>query len=374
MIDTDDTTTTESAGSRSPRVLTNAVTGRLPWVTSCAWLTVAAVCPLVFLGALVTTMKAGMVDERAFVSPHQSIPELWQGGRGLGFGIEHSHRLAGWFAGLCGIQLAIVCWFTQSGGSRWLGLVALGLISFQGVLGYFRVALNSWWGPNLAWIHGCFAQVVFAVLVGLAVLLSRTRNRFRGTGFLARPSSAPGRQYDDADARRLDGLGSPSHENDLTPRVAPATTDRVHRWALVCVALVLCQLILGGVIRHESSLIVARVHLIGSFVVVIALVRLARLALREKEVYHGWSWLLMGLLTLQVLLGVEAGVNWMARYFNPTFDESFGLMLMRTSHYFIGSLLFAVTAVLALRPLPATGWQPALREAGELHSLQGGAA
>ena len=255
-------------------------------------------------------MKAGMVDDRAFVSPHQSIPELWQGGRGRGFSIEHSHRLAGEFAGLCSILFAVVCWFTKTKGSRWLGLIALALISFQGLIGYFRVALNSWWGPNLAWIHGCFAQVVFAVLVGLAILASRT-----------------------------------------TPRGEVLRTPRITRWALICLALVLGQLILGGVIRHEPSLLVARIHLIGAFIVTVALVHLARLALREKEIYRGWPWLLMGLLTLQVLLGVEAGINWMARYFDQTYasSEPFGLMLMRTSHYFVGSLLFAVTTVLAIR-------------------------
>lgn len=293
------------------------------WLTWCAWLTVTAVCPLVFLGALVTTMKVGMADSRPFVPPHQVIPELLQGEQGSGWKIEHSHRLAGWFAGLCSIVLAVVCWFSRAKrGYRWLGVLALALISLQGILGYARVAYHSWWGPNLAWIHGCFAQVVFAMLVGLAVLMS--------DWWRVQPA-----------------LGAGGHAMRI--------------WSASCLLLLFVQLVLGGVIRHQPSLLMARLHFLAAFLVVVALLRLAVMALREPGVF-GWSpWLMLGFLTLQVLLGVETGINWMARYFNSALasQEPFGLLLMRTSHYFVGSLLFASTAVLALqafkKAVPAMG-------------------
>src|SRR5581483_6215596 len=53
---------------------------------------------------------------------------------------------------------------------RWLGWLALGMVSAQGVLGIFRVKLNALAGTDLALVHGLFAQLVLATLVGVAVV------------------------------------------------------------------------------------------------------------------------------------------------------------------------------------------------------------
>ena len=57
--------------------------------------------PLLFLGALVTTMRSAW-SISAVVSPlrRRSVRELSGDEHGLGWLIEHGHRLAGWFAGL----------------------------------------------------------------------------------------------------------------------------------------------------------------------------------------------------------------------------------------------------------------------------------
>src|SRR5947199_158364 len=58
-------------------------------------------------------------------------------------------------------------------GLAWLGSAALAGVMVQGMLGGFRVRLNALFGTDLAVVHGCFAQVVFALLVGLAYLVHR---------------------------------------------------------------------------------------------------------------------------------------------------------------------------------------------------------
>ena len=183
------------------------------WLTLLAWATVAVVCPLLFLGALVTTMGVGMADQRPMVrTPFQSIYEMLFGDRqDAGFRVEHIHRLAGWLAGLCGILLAISSWFFEPRrGYRWLGLLAVTLIGVQGMLGYYRVAFNALIGPNLAWIHGCFGQIVFAILVGVALAYS------------------------------------PSWRLQPAQSAAPG---RLRGWSLLCLGLVFMQLAAGG---HDS--------------------------------------------------------------------------------------------------------------------------
>src|SRR6185437_17007599 len=48
-------------------------------------------------------------------------------------------------------------------GIRLLGVLALVAVMIQGLLGGFRVRLDALFGPELAPIHGVFAQVVFCL-------------------------------------------------------------------------------------------------------------------------------------------------------------------------------------------------------------------
>jgi heme A synthase len=278
------------------------------WLTWWAWLTVGAVLPLLFLGAIVTTLKVGMEDRRSFVWPHQAIFEMFSSERSLGWKIEHIHRLAGWFAGVCGIILAIGCLFCETGLRRLLGIAGLILITAQGFLGIFRVQLDVVWGRDLAWIHGCFAQIVFAVLAGIALMESPTWR---------------------------------SQQDSASPAL--------RRWSLVCLGLVLGQLILGGMIRHQPSLLMARFHILGAFLVLGALLWLAKLAFDDSLRWMGW--LLLGLVGVEIALGVETGVHWMARFFRPELAilETDVQKLTRTTHYVVGSLVFAVTTLVALK-------------------------
>ena len=91
-----------------------------------------------------------------------------------GFIIEHAHRLAAYGAGLLRDRAGgrpVVR--RRRGGWRWS---ALACVVAQGLLGGVRVLLNAPAGPELAAVHGVFGQLVFSLLVCLAVLTAPRPN------------------------------------------------------------------------------------------------------------------------------------------------------------------------------------------------------
>src|SRR5262245_50148090 len=143
------------------------------WLHGWAILTVCVTLPLLLLGAEVTTKKVGMVDQAGFRLPWHMLTVPLQE-QGLGFVIEHSHRLAGFVVGTCIIVLAVSLWRKEPRPwVRWLGVLVLGAVCVQGLLGGFRVQWNALFGPEFALIHGCFAEVVFGLLVAVATITSR---------------------------------------------------------------------------------------------------------------------------------------------------------------------------------------------------------
>jgi cytochrome c oxidase assembly protein subunit 15 len=278
-------------------------------VHALAVLTVLAAVPLLFLGAEVTTKGVGMADQRSIVSPLQAISEFT--GQSLGFRIEHSHRLAGWFVGLCGIILATTLWLCESRRwLQWLGTAALLLIAAQGLLGIFRVSLNAWLGPTLAWVHGCFAQIVFATLVSVALCTSPAWSR---------PSTM-------------------------------AFSTSLRRWSIAMVGIVYLQLVLGGMVRHQGTLLVARGHLLGAFVTAAGLLWLVKMA-SDMGACRRANRAILALLGVQVMLGVEAWFLWMKRAYTPYagLEESMAMHWLRSGHYLAGTLLFSATVVLMLQ-------------------------
>src|SRR5262249_39953950 len=153
----------------------------------------------------------------------------------IGLLIEHSHRLIGFMVGTCVIGLAASLWIFEK--RRWirvLGVAALVGICIQGLLGIYRVNLNAVMGRELALIHGCFAQLVFATLVSIAVCTSR-------------------RWTDPAGVEHHAPLGSES--------LAPG----LRRWSIVTAGLIYLQVVLGALVRHTSSSFGQRAHLVAAF-------------------------------------------------------------------------------------------------------------
>jgi cytochrome c oxidase assembly protein subunit 15 len=306
------------------------------WLHYWAILTVCATLPLLGLGAEVTTKQVGMVDREWPTVPWHLWLESWQE-RGLGFLIEHGHRLAGYIVGCCVIGLMIGLRLGQSRRwLSWLGVAALVGVSMQGVLGGLRVRLNAWWGPELAMIHGCFGPLVFTLLVSLAVFTSRGWTEDAGD--------------------------------------APRAEANVRRWSLIVVALGYLQLVLGAWLRHLGGGLSQRAHLLTACAVVAAVAWLTKLVLDSTGDWRlrRAAQVLVGLVVVQLCLGVEA---WMIR-----FSSLGGLYypqrylaredLVRTAHVLVGAVTLAAAAVVALQarrrgaPVVQTSTEPVGRLEG----------
>ncbi len=291
------------------------------WLHLLALFTVCATLPLLLLGAEVTTKQVGMVDDVGLRTPWHLFTMFDRATREVGFLIEHSHRTVGWVVGLCVIGLAVGMWRgVRYRGLRWLGVAAVLAVGVQGILGKQRVDLNAVMGKELALVHGLFAQLVFALLVSLALFTSRAW--------------------------------------------AAATADiprAVRRWSLFTALLIYTQIVLGALVRHKDTLLGARLHLLVAFAVVAAVLWLARLvyehAAHEKLLTRS-AGVLVALVAVQLVLGVE---SWLGRFgapqwrqLQPLFDPNF----VRTLHFLTGSFLFATSVVAALSAHRGLAWGP----------------
>ncbi len=296
------------------------------WLHAWAILTVCATLPLLLLGTEVTTKKVGMVDPQGFREPWHlwMVPDVWS--RGIGFLIEHSHRLAGFTVGTCIIVLAVGLWRSEPRRwVRWVGMAALAGVIIQGLLGGFRVQLNALVGPRLALIHGCFAQLVFALLVALVAITSRAWTA------------------------------------DVTDEADP----KLRRWTLLVACLAYLQIVLGAIVRHTEMAFGPRLHVVGAFVLAISIVLLARMVFERATASRALRWhagVLVGLVTIQVLLGVE---TWLAKFtaapewpqLQPLADR---WQLIPSLHYLAGSFIFATAVVATLHAHRSLAWKVAL--------------
>jgi cytochrome c oxidase assembly protein subunit 15 len=280
------------------------------WLHAWAVFTACATVGLLFAGSLVTTKRVGMADPVWPTAPWFLLVFNWQEPR-PGFIIEHAHRAAGYAVGCCAIVLAVGLWWREPRRwVRWLGYAALAGVIIQGLLGGFRVLLDRYLGTDLAFTHGCFAQLVFALMVSVACFTSR--------GWT---------------------VGRLSNDD-------PAAVRRLRRAAVLTVVLVYLQIIFGAVLRHTYSRLGPRGHFLIAFAVVAAVVWLV------KEVWERHAHdraltvpatLLAALVTAQVMMGVEA---WLIRFFAADLSRQ---ILVRTVHVLLGSLILASAAVVTLQ-------------------------
>jgi cytochrome c oxidase assembly protein subunit 15 len=271
-----------------------------PWLHRWAVLTACATFILLLLGAVVTTFRVGMADPIWPTYPWHLLLVSWDEPR-PGFLIEHSHRLAGYVVGCCVIVLAVGLWRSnRPRGIRWLGVAALLGVIIQGLLGGFRVKLNRILGNDLALIHGCFAQIVFGLLVSLAVLTGRGWSLE-----LSQPGSA---------------------------RI------RLRRLSVMTAILVYIQIVFGAIFRHTFSSWGQRGHLLIAFAVVAATAWLVKetvdYSIRDKRLTIS-VFCLGALVAIQLFLGVEA---WMVRM---TAVNVAWQAIIRTAHVLVGGLIFA---------------------------------
>ncbi len=361
-------------------------------------LAVVAVLPLA-LGGLTTSFKAGMADPAWPTEPWFLIANghKYELKRNLAFLMEHTHRAAAYIAGGLASLLAVVAWWTACGPrTRFAGLFAIvGLLAtygdfhrrmmavmafrtdhpgepltypatqggltagfalvlfavgvahlfgrergkwvrslsgfiliavmIQGLLGGFRVfldqltGLTNTVGVELSALHGLFAQVVFSAMVCAALLTARPKPEF---------------DLPAADRTRLGGL------------------------SLALVAATFLQLLWAVWVRHAPTPLAQRLHFLTAFAVFGLAVWLTVRAVSSPAGRKALSFdvrHLIGLLALQILLGVEA---WMSKFAAAGPDAALPPEMrpvtvwsgaIRTLHQLIGTAILASSVVIAVR-------------------------
>jgi cytochrome c oxidase assembly protein subunit 15 len=286
------------------------------WLHAWAVFTVCATLVLLLIGSVVTTVRVGMADPSWPTYPWHLLVMSWDE-LSPGLLIEHSHRLAGYLVGCCVIVLTVGLWLHERRRwVQWLGTAALLGVIVQGLLGGFRVTLHALLGTDLATIHGCFAQVVFALLVSLALCTSR--------GWIV-------------------GWRHGTETNHLSLR----------RLSLFTTGLLFVQIVLGAILRHTYSPLSQRGHLLVAFLAVAAVAWLVKMVWEnhseERPVVRA-ALLLALLVFFQVLLGVEA---WISRFSSGVLPElqqvTAGQLVIRTMHVMVGFGILATSVVVTLR-------------------------
>jgi len=145
-----------------------------PWPHRLAWVVACGVFPLIWMGGLVTTYGAGMAvpdwptTYESWFYPLQKW--IWKTSSDLF--LEHGHRTIAQLVGLAAIFLLITVFRRDRRKSvRWLSVIILGGLLFQGILGGYRVL---WDERLLARIHGCTAPIVFCLCALMVTITSKT--------------------------------------------------------------------------------------------------------------------------------------------------------------------------------------------------------
>lgn len=313
---------------------------RSPWPHRWAVVLCCATFPLIWVGALVTTYKAGMAvpdwpstyGYNLFLYPWQT----WVFGP-FDLFVEHGHRLLGSLAGVLTITCVVASFWThQPRYVRILAVLALVGVIAQGVLGGMRVLMDE---RLLAMLHGCTGPAFFALACVLALV---TSDRWH-------------------EARLLKGV-------DRSTVVANIATA----------GLAYIQLVFGAMLRHvpvDSGPQWFRIAVIFHV--------LTALLIAGHVFASGWKmlkrqdnlWLtrpttgLVLLVGLQLLLGTS---TWVLKYAWPTalstFDFAAGYTvtanslvqsLVVTGHVAVGSLILVTAVVLAARTARVAMWESA---------------
>ncbi|MFI5059026.1 MAG: heme A synthase [Candidatus Acidiferrales bacterium] len=259
---------------------------------------------LLIAGALVTSNDAAL-----------SVPD-WPLSYGTltppmvgGILYEHSHRLIAAGLGIFTLLLAIVLWVAdERRWLRWFGVIAVLGVIVQAILGgQVVIRLLHYWLPV---VHACFAQIVFAAVLGIAVFTSRW-------WMSERP--------------QLEDRGSPS----------------IHAVALLNAAMIFLQVFLGAGFRHQEMPIWP--HIAGALAV-LAMVIWTAVVLRkrfsESRELSRSRVLLHAIFGVQFLLGL--GTYW-SRLTTADAPQPMPVTVALTvTHTVVGALVFAASIVIVL--------------------------
>jgi cytochrome c oxidase assembly protein subunit 15 len=278
-----------------------------PWPHRVAVSLACATFPLLFIGGLVTSLGAGLaVPDWPTTFGYNMFLYPWSKMIG-GIFYEHSHRLIAACVGLLTIALAVTLWIKEDRRwLRWLGIGALAMVIFQGVLGGLRVVLLQ---HTLAIIHACFAQAFFALTVSLALFTSQDWRSENSTA--------------------IDDGG------------------RLRRLALITTVLVYIQIVFGALLRHTGERLDG--HLLFAALValhvVLLLVRITRHHGAELTLVKPAYWI-GGLLLVQLSLGTAA---YLGKFTALLPLRGGALVLTATTHLIVGALMLVTSMTIALR-------------------------
>jgi len=278
------------------------------------WSVLLAFCTLLLVvaGGLVTSRDAGLSVPDWPLSYGKLMPPM-EGG----IIYEHGHRMVATTVGL--LTIVSMIWLFRSERRqwlRWLGVIALGAVILQGVLGGLTVLLLlPWW---ISTAHACLAQLFFATTVAMAL--------FTSSWWLRGPVLVEER------------LKYPIRDLSLA--------------APLCV---LAQLALGAAARHKaigSIYHVAASPIVTGVILWISLRILLRYA--ENRELTAASISLLAITFCQVFLGIAA---FMSRIAYADAIQPMPLMVTFTVlHVAVGALTMAASVALAIlvhRNIPA---------------------
>lgn len=262
------------------------------------------------IGALVTTLKAGMAFADWPTSDGQNMllyPWL-QDLRHTDKFVEHGHRLAGVLIGLVSIGLVIVTFLKEQ--RRWVRTYAMAILIAvigQGLLGGMRVRMNE---QVLAMTHSITGGLFFTLCFLFAYLTNRQR----------------------------------SNSEDSDSRISPLTFGL----GVLLPVVVFGQYILGGFFRHLGRML--HEHLAGAIIVTVLATILVFVLWRSKlpSLKRRGTWLLLALL-VQVSLGLGA---WVTRLGLPSLGwvavvNSPAQNIICSAHTVGGMFLLATSTVMA---------------------------
>ena len=311
------------------------------WPRRWAVLLVCATFPLIWVGGLVTTYKAGMaVPDWPSTYGYNLLLYPWTTWFSGPFDlfVEHGHRLLAVLIGLVTIGLVISIY--RTGQRRWLrvlSLCALAAVIAQGVLGGARVLLDE---RTLALVHACTGPAFFGLAVAIACTLSRSWKNPEG--------KIP------------------------AEKLSVARVSRVAQWSLMACGLVYLQLILGALVRHAPVTIgpatfgvFLQFHLVMAAAVTIHMGILVAGIWRQRGSLPASlcrpAYLVLACLFFQLLLGAA---SWVTRYGWPAFladNELFASYLITaqalwpsiivTAHVATDSLILALAVLLSVRSM-----------------------
>jgi cytochrome c oxidase assembly protein subunit 15 len=301
--------------------------GEVAWTALFARVAAVATFFLLMVGGVVTSNKAGLavVDWPNSFGYNMFLYPLSRMTGGIY--LEHAHRLFGSLVGLTTLVLTVHLLRVE--GRRWLRWLAVGALAavvVQGVLGGLRVTGHftlstsvDGVAPNLslAVAHGVLGQLVFALLVAIAVFTSPSWRT-------ASPGRAP--------------------VSGSFPNVTVGL-----------VGVLMVQLVLGALQRHLARGLLVHVSLAVVVVVLATWAGVRALAEPNRAPVRGGGRVLLTLLLVQVALGLTAyaAVGFRA----PDAVPDLWQVIVATAHQATGAALLATAVILALwvRCVPAAG-------------------